>query len=41
MRLFQLLEVLDDQLRPKRCKAHMAVWNGIENPLDVYLRGGA
>ena len=39
MHLFQLLEVLDDQLRPERCKLHIAVSDGIENPLDVYLRG--
>jgi hypothetical protein len=39
MHLFQLLQALDNQLLPKRCKLHMAVHNGIENPLDVYLRG--
>ena len=39
MRLFQVLQVLDDELVPERCKLHMAVWNGHDDPLDVYLRG--
>src|SRR3990167_3855197 len=39
MQLFQLLQTLDDQLVPERCKLHLAVWNGKDEPLDVYLEG--
>ena len=37
MRLFRLLTSLDDELTPERCKIHLACWNDIEDPLDVYL----
>lgn len=39
MRLFQILQLLDVQVVPEKCKVHLAVWNGEENPLDVYLAG--
>ncbi len=39
MQLFQLLQALDDRLAAERCKLHLAVWNGKEDPLDVYLAG--
>ena len=26
-------------IEPKRCKIHLACWNGIRNPLDVYFEG--
>lgn len=40
MRLFQILQLLDDQVLPERCKVHLAGWNGKEDPLDEYLAGG-
>lgn len=40
MRLFQLLANLDPSVSPELCKVHLARWNNIENPLDVYLAGG-
>ena len=39
MQLFRLLTSLDDELTPERCKIHLACWNGIDDPLDVYLAG--
>lgn len=39
MHLFQLLNSLDDKLTPKRCKLHLACWNGKDDPLNVYLAG--
>src|ERR1700756_1084634 len=39
MRLFQILQLLDDQVVPERCKVHLAGWNGKEDPLDEYLAG--
>lgn len=39
MKLFQLIQLLDDQVAPEDCKIHLAVSNGKENPLDVYLAG--
>jgi hypothetical protein len=39
MQLFQILQLLDAQVVPQQCKVHLAVWNGQENPLDVYLAG--
>ncbi len=39
LRLFQFLQMLDDQLLPDRCKLHLACWNGSDDPLDVYLAG--
>lgn len=39
MLLFQLLQTLDSDLTPRRCKIHLACWNGLDDPLDVYLAG--
>jgi hypothetical protein len=39
MRLFQIIQTLDAQITPERCKVHLAGWNGRENPRDVYLSG--
>ena len=39
MLLFQILQLLDAQIAPEQCKVHLAVWNGKEDPLDVYLEG--
>ena len=39
MHLFQLLSSLDPGIAPERCKIHLACWNGVEDPLDVYLAG--
>jgi len=39
VRLFQLLQALDPAIAPEMCKVHLAVWNGQQNPLDVYLAG--
>jgi hypothetical protein len=39
MRLFQLLQTLDPNVAPEICKIHLAVWNGQQKPLDVYLAG--
>lgn len=37
MKLFQVLQMVDPSLAPARCKLHLAVHNGIEDPLDVYF----
>ncbi|MFL7024275.1 GIY-YIG nuclease family protein [Enterovibrio norvegicus] len=39
MELFPFLRALDENLVPASVKLHMAVWNGRDNPLDVYLSG--
>lgn len=39
MQLFQLLQTLDADLTPGRGKIHLACWNGLDDPLDVYLAG--
>lgn len=40
MQLFQLLQLLDDELTPEQCKVHLATRDERdENPLDVYLAG--
>ena len=39
MNLFQLLQSLDPVVTPAESKIHLAGWNGVENPLDVYLDG--
>lgn len=39
MRLLQLLQTLDPDLAQRRCKIHLACWNGQDDPLDVYLAG--
>jgi len=37
--MFDLLQILDSEIVPQRSKIHLAVWNGVDNPLDVYLAG--
>lgn len=39
MRLFEILRLLDPAITPDRCKLHLAVWNGTDDPLDQYLAG--
>jgi hypothetical protein len=39
MLLFQLLEAVGIAHAPAACKVHLAVFNGVEEPLDVYLAG--
>jgi hypothetical protein len=40
MNLFQIIGLLDPGVAPADCKIHLAGWNGLEDPLDVYLAGG-
>lgn len=39
MNLFDLFQLLDNEMVPQRSKLHLAVWDGVDNPLDVYLAG--
>jgi hypothetical protein len=39
MRLFDFLHAATPDLGPTHCKIHLASWNGVEKPLDVYLAG--
>ena len=39
MLLFDLLKVKIPSIKEEDCKIHLAVWNGIENPVDVFLAG--
>ena len=39
MDLFKLLGTLDPDVTPGRCKLHLATWNGVHDPLDLYLEG--
>ena len=40
MKLFQIIQMLDDEIKPEDCKIHLAARSGKgENPLDVYLAG--
>lgn len=39
MKLFELLQSLDQELSPDDCKVHLAVWNGREDPLDKFIDG--
>ena len=39
MNFFQLINSLDPEISPKRCKIHLAVWTGHTNPLDHYFSG--
>jgi len=39
MRMFDLLAILNPSIRPDEAKLHLATWNGVENPFDVYLAG--
>ncbi len=40
LNLFTLLQTVDRDVTPDRCKLHLAVWDGEFNPLDIYLEGG-
>jgi len=37
--LFDLLKVNIPSIKEEDCKIHLAVWNGSENPVDVFLAG--
>ena len=37
--LFDLLKIGIPSIREEDCKIHLAVWNGYENPIDVFLSG--
>ncbi|EHR5465257.1 TPA: GIY-YIG nuclease family protein [Vibrio vulnificus] len=39
MKLFSFLNTINSLLDPANTKIHLAVWNGNESPLDVYLAG--
>jgi hypothetical protein len=39
MKLFELLFLKNKDVLPQSSKVHLAVWNGEDNPLDVYLSG--
>ncbi len=39
MLLFELLRLSFPSIQEKDCKIHLAVWNGNENPIDVFLAG--
>ena len=39
MDLFTLLGPLDPDVTPDRCKLHLVTWNGLHDPLDLYLEG--
>ena len=37
--MFDLLRTMNPNLNPAEAKLHLATWNGVEQPLDVYLAG--
>ncbi|MFZ2727488.1 MAG: GIY-YIG nuclease family protein [Methylococcaceae bacterium] len=39
MKLFDILNTLDATITPEKSKIHLAIYNGKENPLDIYLEG--
>ena len=39
MDLFKMLGTLDLDVTSGRCKLHLATWNGVHDPLDLYLEG--
>lgn len=39
MLLFDLLKINIPCIKEEDCKIHLAVWNGTENPVDVFLAG--
>jgi len=39
MDIFRLLSTLNSEITPANSKIHLATWNGIEDPKDVYLEG--
>ena len=38
MNLFQVLDI-SGKLAPSNCKIHLATYNGIDDPIDVYFAG--
>ena len=40
MLLFDFLRTQEPTITPETAKVHLACWNGKEDPLDVYYRGG-
>jgi hypothetical protein len=40
MLLLDLIKIWDPFFTPKEAKVHLARWNKIEHPMDVYLEGG-
>lgn len=39
MLMFDLLRAMNPKLNPAEAKLHLATWNGVEQPIDVYLAG--
>ena len=39
MKLFDILQLHYPSLSPSECKLHMAVWNGQDHPIDVFVAG--
>lgn len=39
MKLFDLISIHDKEVLASNSKIHLAGWNGVDNPLDVYLGG--
>lgn len=39
MKFFDFLSIVEKRISPEKCKIHLAVHNGEDNPLDVYLDG--
>ena len=39
MKLFEILQLKKPDLAPEQCKLHLAVWNGQQDPLNVFLEG--
>jgi hypothetical protein len=39
MKVFDLLAIMNPAVRAAETKIHLATWNGVENPLDLYLAG--
>mgnify|MGYP001271778949 CR=1 FL=1 len=39
MRVFGMIRLLATDLEPTATKIHLASWNGINDPLDVFLAG--
>lgn len=39
MKVFDFLKIMNPDLEPNNTKIHLATWNGVEDPLQVYLGG--
>ncbi|MCG9727529.1 GIY-YIG nuclease family protein [Vibrio brasiliensis] len=39
MKLFEIISLVFPEINEANCKIHLAVWNGENNPLDVFLAG--